>query len=149
MQVKTIAEQLFFTTVRIDTVAANGAQGAGTGFLFVHKAGGQMFPFVVTNKHVVNGMKAGSLTFLQRDGDAPRLGQGYRLTIEDWPNAWFGHPAADIDIAVCPFAPLEAHIKAQNIDLFVHLTFFPCYSWKGGSGHGTHIERGAAAETGR
>ena len=61
MQVTTIAEQLFFTTVRIDTVAANGAAGSGTGFLFLHKVGEQGFPFVVTNKHVVNGMKAGAL----------------------------------------------------------------------------------------
>ncbi|MDD2663721.1 MAG: serine protease [Dechloromonas sp.] len=119
MQVTTIAEQLFFTTVRIDTVAANGAAGSGTGFLFLHKVGEQGFPFVVTNKHVVNGMKAGALTFLQRDGQTPRLGQGYRLAIEGWPDAWFGHPSPDIDIAVCPFSPLEAHIKQQsNIDLF-------------------------------
>ncbi|MBP9147434.1 MAG: trypsin-like peptidase domain-containing protein [Rhodoferax sp.] len=119
MQVSTIAEQLFFTTIRIDTIAANGGQGSGTGFLFLHKVGEQGFPFVVTNKHVVNGMKSGALTFLQRDGQAPRLGQGYRLAIEGWPDAWFGHPLPDIDIAVCPFAPLEAHIKQQsNMDLF-------------------------------
>jgi hypothetical protein len=37
MQVKTIAEQLFFTTVRIDIVATNGGQGSGTGFFFSHK----------------------------------------------------------------------------------------------------------------
>jgi hypothetical protein len=31
MQFKTIAEQLFFTTVRIDTETTTGAQGSGTG----------------------------------------------------------------------------------------------------------------------
>ncbi len=31
MQPETIAEQLFFTTVRIDTITANGAQGRGIG----------------------------------------------------------------------------------------------------------------------
>lgn len=118
MQVKTIAEQLFFTTVRIDTVAANGAQCAGTGFLFAHSVDEQTYPFVVTNKHVVNDMKSGALTFLQRNGEVPRLGEGYRLAINDWQNAWFGHPSADIDIAICPFLPLEAYIKAQNIALF-------------------------------
>jgi hypothetical protein len=119
MQPKTIAEQLFFTTVRIDTIATNGTAGSGTGFLFRHKVGEQFFPFVVTNKHVVSGTESGALTFLQGDGQAPRLGQGFRLAIEEWPDAWFGHPLPDIDIAVCPFAPLEAHIKEQNnIDLF-------------------------------
>jgi hypothetical protein len=32
MQVKTIAEQLFFTTVRIDTITVDGGHGSGTGF---------------------------------------------------------------------------------------------------------------------
>jgi hypothetical protein len=119
MQVKTIAEQLFFTTVRIDTVATNGGQGSGTGFLFSHKIGGQEYPFVVTNKHVVMGIREGALSFLQRRDSLPTLGNGFRLRIDDWPQAWFGHPSPDIDIAICPFAPLEAHIKQQHdVDLF-------------------------------
>ncbi len=119
MQITSITEQLFFTTVRIDTVGANGSQGSGTGFLFAHAIGGQTYPFVVTNKHVVRGMTAGHLTFHQRKDDQPDLGKGYRLRIDDWNNAWFGHPTEDIDIAVCPFSPIEQHVKSQNgIDLF-------------------------------
>lgn len=121
MQPKTIAEQLFFTTVRIDTVTANGAQGSGTGFFFSHKVGENTFPFVVTNKHVVAGMREGTLSFLQRRETVPTLGNGFRLRIDvdDWAQAWFGHPDPSIDIAICPFAPLEAHIKQQhNVDLF-------------------------------
>lgn len=119
MQIESIAEQLFFTTVRVDTVGANGGSGSGTAFLFVHKVGDQSYPFVITNKHVVMGMREGALTFLQRKDLLPTLGQGFRLSIQDWPQAWFGHPSADIDIAICPFAPLEAHIKQQNgLDLF-------------------------------
>lgn len=119
MQPKTIAEQLFFTTVRIDTITANSAQGSGTGFFFSHKVGDQNFPFVVTNKHVVMGMREGALSFLQRRDTLPTLGNGFRLSIDDWAQAWFGHPDPNIDIAICPFAPLEAHIKQQhNVDLF-------------------------------
>jgi hypothetical protein len=119
MKVSSIAEQLFFTTVRIDTVTPTGASGSGTGFLFAHKHGDQQFPFVVTNKHVVTGMTSGALTFHQRQGQEPQLGNGFRLTISDWPLSWFGHPSPQIDIAICPFAPLEAHIKQQNnVDLF-------------------------------
>jgi hypothetical protein len=119
MQAKSVSEQLFFTTVRIDTVAANGEQGAGTGFLFAHKVGEQHFSFVVTNKHVVMGKSEGTLSFLQRRDMLPSLGNGFRLSIENWPLAWFGHPSPDIDIAVCPFAQIEAHIKQQhNIELF-------------------------------
>ncbi len=119
MQPKTIAEQLFFTTVRIDTITANGAQGSGTGFFFSHKVGEEIFPFLVTNKHVVAGMREGALSFLQRRDTLPTLGSGFRLRIDDWTQAWFGHPDPNIDIAICPFAPLEAHIKQQhNVDLF-------------------------------
>lgn len=120
MKAQSIAEHLFFTTVRIDTVGASGAQGSGTGFLFAHKISeDNHVPFVVTNKHVVLGEAGGSLTFLQRKGEDAHLGAGFRLRIDDWPQAWFGHPAADVDVAVCPFLPLEAHIKQQNgVDLF-------------------------------
>lgn len=121
MQVNSVAEQLFFTTARIDTVTTDGRAGSGTAFFFSHKHMGsnQTFPFIVTNKHVVEGMRDGALTFLQRKDGLPTLGNGFRLGIQDWPNAWFGHPDPNIDIAVCPFAPLEAHIKQQNnIELF-------------------------------
>jgi hypothetical protein len=119
MQTKSVAEQLFFTTVRIDTITANGEQGFGTGFFFSHKVGEDTFPFVVTNKHVVAGTREGALSFLQRRDTVPTLGNGFRLRIDDWTQEWFGHPEPNTDIAICPFAPLEAHIKQHhNVDLF-------------------------------
>lgn len=119
MKIDSVAEQLFFTTVRIDTVANNGDHGSGTGFFFTYKRGENNYPFVVTNKHVVMGMREGALSFLQRRDQMPHLGQGFRLAINDWPQAWFGHPENEVDIAICPFAPLEAHIKAgHGLDLF-------------------------------
>lgn len=119
MRVESVGDQLFFTTVRIDTVTETGGVGSGTGFLFAHRVKDQTYPFVVTNKHVVGGMRGGALTFLVREGEKPKLGHGFRLGIEGWATTWFGHPTPDVDIAVCPFAPLEAHIKQQNnLDLF-------------------------------
>ncbi len=119
MHVESIAEQLFFTTVRVDTISQSGGAGSGTAFFFSYQRGELNYPFIVTNRHVVMGMREGALTFLQRRNQAPHLGQGFRLAILDWQQAWFGHPNAEIDIAICPFAPLEAHIKSQHgIDLF-------------------------------
>jgi hypothetical protein len=120
MQVDSIAENLFFTTVRIDTISNEGNSGSGTGFLYAHRiAENQHAIFVVTNKHVVEGMRTGSLTFHQRTEAKPNLGYGFRLDIQDWSLAWFGHPSRDVDIAIVPFLPLEAHIKQiSNIDLF-------------------------------
>lgn len=119
MEPTSIAEQLFFTTVRIDTITADGSNGSGTGFFFSHKIGEHNYPFVVTNKHVVTGMRESALSFLQRTGTLPALGNGFRLRIDDCQQAWFGHPDPNVDIAICPFSPLESHIKQQNnVDLF-------------------------------
>jgi hypothetical protein len=119
MQVESIAEQLFFTTVRVDTISQSSGAGSGTAFFFLYQRGELNYPFVVTNKHVVMGMREGALSFLQRKDQVPHLGQGFRLAISDWQQAWFVHPNAEIDIAICPFAPLEAHVKSQHgIDLF-------------------------------
>ncbi|MCC0375624.1 trypsin-like peptidase domain-containing protein [Pseudomonas aeruginosa] len=122
MQPKTIAEQLFFSTVRIDTVTANGAQGAGTGFFFGHKFGGdKQALFVVTNKHVVMGMREGRFSFLKQKDGQPTLGDGFTLNVgpQDWPNMWFGHPDPNVDIAICPLVPLLEFVKQQHgTDLF-------------------------------
>jgi hypothetical protein len=119
MKVDSLAEQLFFTTVRIDTTSHNGGSGSGTGFFFSYTKDNDTYPFVVTNKHVVMGMRGGTLSFLKRQELKPQLGQGFTLSIDNWENAWFGHPNPDIDIAICPFAPIEEHIKQNhNLDLF-------------------------------
>jgi hypothetical protein len=122
MQVKTIAEQIFFTTIRIDTIGMNGGQGSGTGFFFGYKVGGdKQALFVVTNKHVINGMQEGRFSFLKQKGGLPTLGDGFTLNIgpQDWPNVWFGHPDPAIDIAICPLLPLVEFVKQQHgTDLF-------------------------------
>lgn len=121
MKIKTIAEQLFFTTVRIDTIAANGGKGAGTGFFCSHKVAGVDYLFIVTNKHVVMGMHEGCFSFLKQADGLPSLGDGFTLNIgpQDWPNMWFGHPDQNVDIAICPLVPLLNFVKQQHgTDLF-------------------------------
>lgn len=119
MRVDTIAKQLFFTTVRIDTVGMNGVSMSGTGFVFTYVMGDLQCPFVVTNKHVVNGMKTGTITFHKREGVGPNLRESFRFQIKDWQNMWYGHPSSDIDIAICPLRPLEEVIKNEhNVDVF-------------------------------
>lgn len=124
MQVNTIAEQLFFTTVRIDTTNANGAPGAGTGFFFSHRIGEITYPFIVTNKHVVLNMREGRFTFVKLAGELPAIGDGYTLNIppEEWGKIWYGHPDPEIDIAICAFNPLIEYIRQQaGIELFYRL----------------------------
>jgi hypothetical protein len=55
-QIKSISERFFFTTVRIDTVMAAG-QGAGSGCFFHYQRDGWVYPFIVTNRNIINGTK--------------------------------------------------------------------------------------------
>lgn len=122
MKTDSLAEQLFFTTVRIDTVDAAGKRGAGTGFFFSHKSGEATYRFIVTNKHVAHGMSAVRLTLLKRDGDKPLLGNGFSVEIPGGSNAWHGHPDPSVDIAVMPLSPLETQIKqVAGVDVFYRL----------------------------
>ncbi len=121
MEVQTIAEQLFFTTIRIDTVSAKGERGSGTGFFVLHKLGGIDYLFVVTNKHVVMGQREGQLSFLKQKDGKPVLGDGFNLHIAstDWQSMWFGHPDPNVDIAICGLAPLLEFVKrTHGVDLF-------------------------------
>jgi hypothetical protein len=122
MKVKTLAEQLFFSTVRIDMVSPSGGHGSGTGFFFSHTLkSGESYLFLVTNKHVVMGMREGRLSFLKKKDDLPTLGDALHLKIgpQEWPHLWFGHPSQDIDIAICPAVPfIELAKREHGAELF-------------------------------
>lgn len=83
MQVQSPAEQLFFTTVRMET-ETDKEHGAGTGFFFDYADGGSHYLFIVSNKHVVQDAKRGTLLFTVRDGDQPKIGERFTVTLEDF-----------------------------------------------------------------
>ena len=114
MRADTIAEQLFFTTVRIDTIAEPSVSGSGTGFIVNYPVENQTAHFLVTNKHVVHGKSQGWVTFHTEADSKVNLGSGFRLEIGNWEDAWIGHPDADIDIAITPLNPMIEHIRAQH-----------------------------------
>ncbi len=118
MDINSPAEQLFFTTVRIDTIDAAGNAGSGTGFIFAHKYKDNGYPFVVTNKHVVKGAKKGGITFIKKENDKPKLGDAFRIENDDFESLWYGHSEDDVDIAICPLVPIEQHIKSLGEEIF-------------------------------
>jgi V8-like Glu-specific endopeptidase len=118
MEVTSLAENLFFTTVRVDTVSSSGENGSGTGFVFVHKYKDQEYPFIVTNKHVVAGAKRGGVTFICGNENKPTLGATFRLDFGDFEDQWHGHPDKETDITVIPLVPLVEHVKKQGVDVF-------------------------------
>ncbi|TMQ25502.1 MAG: hypothetical protein E6K65_16445 [Nitrospirae bacterium] len=117
MEASTVAEQLLFTTVRVETEGTAGP-GVGTAFMLTNKSGESEYPFLVTNKHVVRGAHTGRLTFVQGKDDKPLLGAGYTLEITDFEKGWFGHPDPEIDITVTPMVPLARRIAEDEVMLF-------------------------------
>ncbi len=119
MQVNSILEQLFFTTVKIDTRDQNGkVTGHGTGFIFGHTVNGKNYPFIVTNKHVVSDAAGGAITFHRGKDKKISLGDGYCLNFEKWRDNWTGHPDPDVDIIVCPFEPYRKYAQQNGVELF-------------------------------
>jgi hypothetical protein len=118
MEVLSIAEQLLFTTVRVETVDADLIRRVGTSFIFNYKSDDKPYLFLVTNKHVIAGAQSGILTFTRWHKGKPLFGIGYREIIEGFEDIWFGHPKPNIDVTVTPFAPIENRIKKEGVDIF-------------------------------
>lgn len=116
MDVGSLAEQLFFTTVRIEAESDSGTQSVGTSFIFTYENQGIAYQFLVTNKHVVEGSTLGRLTFIASADNRPNLGSGHTISITEFSELWHGHPNESIDVAV---APLGRAIKLLEEQEFI------------------------------
>jgi hypothetical protein len=119
MRVDSAAKRLLFSTVRVDTVLDDGGEGSGTAFVVRHSTRRGVADFVVTNRHLVEGVRDGALVFTQGRRASPLLGQRFELRIEQFPRAWFAHPDPAVDLAIVPLAPLRDAAAAQGVDLYV------------------------------
>ncbi len=120
MEVNSIAKKLLFNTVRVDTVLDDGSEGSGTAFVVSHTHARGTNTFIVTNRHLVDGVRSGGLVFTQKRNGQPVLGERFQLNIEDFPAAWFMHPNPEVDLAIIPMRPLEAAANEQGIELYYH-----------------------------
>lgn len=92
-----IAERLLYVTVRLEGRTQSGVS-VGTGFLFLHRER----LFLVTNKHVVQDVINGTMTFHQASNAngilKPKLANCHYVPFNA--ATFIGHPNDDIDIAV-------------------------------------------------
>lgn len=121
MRVDSAAKRLLFSTVRVDTVLDDGSEGSGTAFVVRHPTRCGAVDFVVTNRHLVEGVRDGALVFTQARRGCPLLGQSFELRIEQFPDAWYVHPDASIDLAIVPLAPLREAAAGQGVELYVEV----------------------------
>ena len=115
MEIDSIAKRLLFCTVRVDTQLEDGSAGSGTAFIITHSHAKGTTPFIVTNRHLVEGVRRGGLVFTQASDGKPAFGQRFQLNIDDFPAAWFFHPDPEIHLAIVPLRPLERAAREMGI----------------------------------
>lgn len=120
MKIETPADKALYCTVRLKTEYPGSQQvGAGTAFIFGFQEGSGHYPFLVTNKHVVEGAHLGHFWFTHKNSSGmPAVGRSFRITIDDFEALWYGHPDPDIDIAAMPVGPLLSQAKEKGHELF-------------------------------
>ena len=95
MQDPSISEQLLMTTIRIECTYSGSRTGIGTGvFINLFKeTNGDMFPVLVTNKHLIRDAVEGRLVLPFKIGSlGPELKGSYGLRIESFETPWVDHP---------------------------------------------------------
>jgi Trypsin-like peptidase domain len=114
------AEQLAYSTVRIEVELAQGGIATGTGFFyrFAQKEN-QYVPAIVTNKHVVAGATRGAfkLTLKTQDGNPDRLNHKL-ITLDQFERRWTPHPDGFTDLCIMPIEPLLSEARKQNNEFF-------------------------------
>lgn len=115
-----IYEQLAFCTARIETEDFSGNSYSGTGFFFTLNIKGQNVPLLVTNKHVVRGMKNGKFlcTVADENGN-PDYANHFVFNVEnEFERMWTFHPQDDVDLCALAIAPLVRAASIQGKNLF-------------------------------
>lgn len=118
MKVETLVEQLLFTTVRIAWSAKSGELHTGTGFFFAYANGTNSHPFIVTNRHVVEGADATTITFHTAKDGALQLGKPYALTVTEAEKFWSLSNDPNVDLAIAPIAALLRELESRGVTPF-------------------------------
>jgi hypothetical protein len=116
MEFKSIAEQLFLTTTRIETLS-NSREGIATGFFFNYKHEKGSALFVVTNEHVIRNKDAVRINFIAEQKGSPCLGERIAYVVTEISRDWFVH--SEYDLAILPLGPiiLTQQLKEEPIAL--------------------------------
>ena len=123
MDVKTVSEQLFFVTVRIEAEKIN-AKGeptidVSTGFIVSYTLGeNKRADFLVTSRHSVENSFRGRFFFTRSREGKPSLGETYNVVVEDFGNRWLYPKDPTVDIAVMPLAGIIRELTAKSWSVY-------------------------------
>jgi hypothetical protein len=126
MEIKTVAQQLLFSTVPIETKDIHDAAiGTGTSFILSHHFPGHGSElFLITNKHVIADAWAGYTYFTSMKDSKPDIGNPFFVKSDTgYYLGWHGHPSAEVDIAVRPISwELDMIGKADTKAFYMNLS---------------------------
>lgn len=113
------AEQLAYSTVRIEAELPNGGRGTGTGFFFIlgQQPDGTHSPVIITNRHVVAGaVKLKFCLTLAKPGGGPDRCNHAWFGVNRVEQLCFPHPDGETDLCCIPLAPLlkQAEERGQS-----------------------------------
>ncbi len=114
----TLLEQLFFTTVRIETTLPDKSKSTGTGFIFNYHTKDKDFPYIVTNRHVVKNSIEGTLVFNRMQFGLPKLGDHFPLEYDNFEKHWTFHDDDKVDLAILPFSPVLHQLKDLKENIY-------------------------------
>lgn len=121
-----VGRDLAYSTVRIECSGPRGSN-VGTGFGYVHRTEQGVHRFLVTNRHVVDGVESGKFFFTRAAGADPAAGPapGKRIdiNINAFRNGWVFHPDPAVDLAVFPFNQIHQQmVKDGNVAYFLPIS---------------------------
>jgi hypothetical protein len=118
VRVETVAEQLYFTTVRL-TGTTGDQQATGTGFIYAVPSSAGVVNILVSNKHVFDGgLDNLEVSMIAGKDGAPHYGTPAVVDMPHLRGSVIEHPDANVDVAAIPLGPVLHHFTAQGIAPF-------------------------------
>lgn len=106
-----LLEQLVFCTARIEATDTEGNQYSGTGFFYNFQLEGMELPFLITNRHVIKGMKTIRFGFSNADEQGNPLFQPALMQGMEVQNFVVYHPEEDVDLCAIPAYIMTALLR--------------------------------------
>lgn len=117
-----VTEQLSYSTVRVECEDVRGTKSSGTGFFMSFKENrqdGLHIPVVITNKHVIEGAKKGTLIFTQANTQGePVDSRQFSFYVDNFESFWRKHPDPEVDLCAMPLAPFQNAATQSGVKLF-------------------------------
>jgi hypothetical protein len=117
MKMDSAINNLLFSTVRIEAQLVDD-KSVGTGFAVIYQHKEKQYPFIVTNKHVIQKSTDASFFFTRADGKTPIIGSRFTIFMDNIEKNWYFNPDEDVDIAITPLAPILEKIDKLDEKIF-------------------------------